>query len=404
LPMGVGFSSASLPQHFTAHYSDGSAAQMPIKWDAAQVAAVDANAAGTYTIKGSAAYDQYPWTFINNRADPDIKFYNGHYYFISTYDATGGSPPNSYQRSLRISRSATLDGISTATESVILPENATYSTLKWAPELHEINGALCILFAMSPTAINSSGWDRQHAHIMTLKANGDPLAAGDWNAPATIKRPGGTEMLQADKRGITIDMTYVEDAGNHYYIWSQRLVDGPGTADLYIAKFNPSAPSVLTSTPVCLTRAMYGWDRPGSSRVDEGAHALKRNGRIFVTFSGAFVDSTYCVGLLEAASGSDLTVASNWKRTGYPILTSQSVAGQYGPGHNAYTQDEFGRDVFVFHARSSANASAGEPRHTGMRTVHWAFDGTPVLHMTPDQQLLPQYRTVSMTVRVVSSD
>lgn len=389
-----------LPQTFKAYYSDGSEADMPIKWDSSVLSSVDTSTPGLYTITGEAAYDQYDFPFITNRADPCIKYYDGYYYFIATYDATGGSGANAYQRSLRIRRATTIEGLASATESIIL-STADSNSLKWAPELHVIDGKLSVLIAISST---SASWNRVHCSIMTLKDDGDPLVASDWNAPVTVKRTNGTQQIQTDGTGITLDMTYFEDGGNHYYMWSQRFVaSGQGTADLYIAKFDPSNPSVLTTDPVCILRPTYGWERPGSSRVEEGPYMLEHDGRKFVTFSSAMVDSTYCVGLLEAMPGTDLTDPDNWKVTGYPLLTSSSVANQYGPGHNAYTVDEYGRDVFVFHARSSATAGSSTSRHTGLRTVHWAFDGTPVLYMTADQQLKSEYRTFTMLINVSDS-
>lgn len=400
LDLGESFTADDLPKTFKAYYSDSSEVDMPIKWDANVLNSLNTNAAGVYTLTGTAAYDTYAFPFINDRADPCVKFYNGYYYFIATYD-TSGSGDNSYQQSIRIRRATTLSELATATEYTILPRSYAQSSLKWAPELHIINGTLSVLLAIGQGG--SASWNRQHAHIMTLKEGGDPLVAADWNTPVTIKRPGGTQQLQTNVNGITIDMTYLQDGENHYYIWNQRFVrSGTGTADIYIAKFDPANPSVLTSDPVCLLRPTYGWERPGDSRVSEGPFVLKHDGRLFLTYSGGAVDQTYVVAMLEGNPGTDLTDLANWKLTGYPLLTSNKVVGEYGPGHNAYTTDEFGRDVNVYHARTDTGTGA---RHAGLRTVHWAFDGTPVLYMTADRQLKSQYRQFKMIVKVfVDSD
>jgi GH43 family beta-xylosidase len=372
---------------------------MPIKWDTNVLNGVNTNVAGQYTISAPAAFDTYSFPFINDRADPVIKYYEGYYYFISTFD-TSGSGANSYQQSIRIRRATTIAGLSSATESTIIPYASSTPAYKWAPELHMINGRLSILLAIGQ---GSASWNRQHANIVTLKDGGNPLVADDWNAPVTIKRPNGVQ-LQTNQNGITLDMTYFEDAGNHYYMWSQRFIrSGTATADLYIAKFDPANPSVLTTEPKCLMRPTFGWERPADSRVQEGPFVLRHDGRMFLTYSGGAVDATYCVALMEADQGKDLMDFSNWKLTGYPILTSNCVPTESGPGHNAYTTDEYGRDLNVYHARVAPSGSGA--RHTGLRTVHWAFDGTPVLYMTAARQLKPEYRTFTLKINVsVDSD
>ena len=39
-------------------------------------------------------------------------------------------------------------------------------------------------------------------------------------------------------------------------------------------------------------------------------------------------------------------------------------------------------------------------RHARLKRVHWAFDGTPILKMTYDNELLDEYKTVSTTIQV----
>ena len=116
--------------------------------------------------------------------------------------------------------------------------------------------------------------------------------------------------------------------------------------------------------------------------------------KIFLTFSSALVDSTYVVGLLSADHNTDLTDPKNWVKKNYPILTSRSMPGEYGTGHNAYVQDEDGLIYNTYHARPGINA----PRSSGIRRVHFDAEGEPVLDMTEDLDLNERLANVTMKV------
>ena len=389
--VGADLKISDLPQSFKAYYSDTSEADMPVIWDANVLDEVSTDVPGTYTVKGKAAVDEYPFPFIRNMADPMIIKYEDSYLYIATWDGSG-SGINTYQQTLRVRRSDTLMGLLTATESIILDHTFRGGVLKWAPEFHIIDGTLSILFATGTV----NAWNRQQAHIMQLKDGGDPLVAADWTEPVFITRPDG-RWITLNESGLSIDMTVIEDSGTYYYVWSQRFVRGTGTADNYIARFDPKNPTQLLEMPILLSRPTFGWERPGDSRVQEGQFMIRNGDRLFMTYSGAAVNATYAVGVMEAKVGTDLTKLENWIWTGYPILTSRMVPGENGPGHNAYVKDEFGREVNVYHAFHPASGGA---RHTGLRTVHWGFDGMPVLNMTPERQLLPQLREFTLTIEV----
>ena len=92
--------------------------------------------------------------------------------------------------------------------------------------------------------------------------------------------------------------------------------------------------------------------------------------------------------------------------------------GEEGPGHNSFTVDQDGNVIFVYHARPTShndemcgwdgeNSSYNsEPlndpcRHARLKRVHWAEDGTPILKMTYDNELLEENQTVTLTVKLV---
>ena len=131
--------------------------------------------------------------------------------------------------------------------------------------------------------------------------------------------------------------------------------------------------------------------------MDEGPFALPREDRLYLTFSSAAVDTSYVVGLLSIEKGLDLLDAGNWKKKNYPILTSRSVAGEFGTGHNAYVTDEDGTVWNSYHARPGVDGV----RSSGIRRVHFNAAGEPVLDMTEELDVREAYSKVKtlLTVR-----
>lgn len=383
-----------LPQTLRAHYTDTSTGDIPIDWDMEKLNAIDWDKEGTYTVTGQAAVKDYPFPSIHDRADPAAIKFDGKYYFIATRD-------NGQQTVFNLRSADTLEDLANAAEVTLLStsDGTDYKGCFWAPELHVINGKLSILAAISA----NGKWDDVQCHIITLDAGKDPMVKTNWNTPQRILRTDGSDLVNKDgaKMGISLDMTYLEDDGNHYYLWSARYTNNyagtTGDAHIAIAKFDPSDPTRLITDPVIMSRPDFGWEN-ASTNVDEGPYALKHNGRIFLTISGSGTDSTYAVGLLEATPGTDLTDVANWEKTGYPILAQYHVPAQPGPGHNSFVKDEYGRDVLVFHSGTS-----GTGRDTGFRTVHYGFDGAPILYMTADRYLKAEYRTVKQIIKVSAS-
>ena len=375
---GTALTDEDLDASATLTYNDGSTAQRKIVWDADSLKKVDYSKAGSYEITGKIKQTSYP--VLNGRADPTVYQYNGKYYFIAT-----GETQNQSQVCIR-EADTPIELFTTAQDHELIPN---VRKPRWAPELHELNGKLYIYLAIG------DAWNKVQSSIMELKEGGDPKNKSDWKEPVTVKKKDGSILYD---NGITLDMTYFEIDGVSYYCWAQREISsrGNGTSDLWIATVDPKDPYKITSDPVCILRTQYGWDRI-STTVDEGPYAIERNGKIYMTFSGAATDNTYCVGLLTAEKGADLLKPESWKQTGYPILDSESVPGELGPGHSAFTIDEDGNDLFVYHMRPN-----GGTRSATARRVHWAADGTPVLDMTLDREVKPEFRTVKGTIEVKS--
>lgn len=363
-----------------ANYSDGTKKDIKVNWDTNSLKAINFNKEGTYQISGTAKLTRYP--VLNGRADPDIYFYNGKYYFIAT-----GETAN--QSQINIREADTPLGLFGAADHELIPN---VNKPRWAPELHEIDGKLYIFLAIG------DDWKQVQSSIMELKEGGNPINKNDWKEAVRVRKQDGSYLYED---GITLDMTYFEVNGVSYVCWAQREMTndrGFGTSDLYIATIDKQNPYQLTSDPTCILRPQYGWDRFDAT-VDEGPYVIQRDGTVYMTFSGSSVSNTYCVGLLTANAESNLLDAASWNETGYPILQAESVAGEGGPGHSAFTVDEDGNDLFVYHMKPG-----GGTRSASARRVHWAADGTPVLDMTIDRELKEEYRTVTGTIIVEEGD
>ena len=376
-----------------ARYSDGSAVEKPIDW---LLDDVDFSTPGEYDVEGCIHQDRYEFPMAWHKADPAIGKWNGKYYFISTNDLDGN-------HSLYIRQADSVPGLVTAQQHLIL-DTKTYphlGNLLWAPELHVIKDRLYIFHAGTPESFFC-----EQSHVMALKEGGNPIKASDWEMPRRVVKADGS-MLYGEE-GITLDMTVFWSAGKLYAAWSQRQFKPVDLgAWLYIAEVDPDQPWVLKSEPQVLTVPEYGWEH-NHTFVVEGPFALYRGGKIYLSYSGALVDSTYVVGMLSMDDGAYPLDPASWTKENYPLLTSRSVPGEYGPGHNAYVTDDDGLVWNTYHARpgkvpsvhnGDTNATFGD-RSSGIRRVHFNVEGYPVLDMTEEMDLDPKHKWVKTKVIV----
>ncbi len=357
-------------------YSDGTFCRKKIDWDLEKV---DLSQKGSYVIEGRIYRPHFPFPIAFNRADPCVTRWNGKYYFIATNDADDN-------HTLYIREADTLEGLAQARE-ILLLDSSTYEGiggLLWAPEFHEIEGRLYIFHAATP-----GPFYEEESHIMALREGGSPACREDWSAPRRIVKMDGSDLCEAGKT-ISLDMTCFSWEGEYYVIWSQRqFLPKDLGAWLYIAKLDAGQPWRLASEPVVLSKPDYGWAN-NHTFVEEGPYALPAEDMLYVTFSAAAVDTSYVVSYLAIECGRDLLRPENWRKNNYPILTSRSVEGEYGTGHNAYVADEEGTIWNTYHARPGTDGV----RSSGIRRVHFDIDGAPVLDMTEEMDLCDAYRQV----------
>lgn len=363
-----------------AKYSDGSECEKRVDWN---LEGIDFSKPGEYMVAGTIHQEHFPFPLFENRADPCVFKWEDKFYFIATTDEDGNH--TTYVR-----EADTISGLKDAKPVCIL-DSKKYDYiggLLWAPEFHEIGGRLYIFMAAT-----KGEFFCEESRILTLREGGSPINPDDWSAPVRIVRADGSELCEEGKV-ISLDMTCFEWDSELYVVWSQRqFLPVDQGAWLLMAKLNREKPWMLATDPVVLTKPEYSFEN-NHTFVVEGPFALMRDDMLYLTYSGAAVDATYVVSMMTIKKGMDLMEPENWRKNNYPILCARSTPGEYGTGHNAYVTDDDGTIYNTYHARPGISG----PRSTGIRRVHFGFDGEPILDMHEEEDLVPALSEVSMRV------
>ncbi len=302
--------------------------------------------------------------FIEQRADPYVyRHTDGKYYFTASVPA--------YDK-IVLRRADSLKELQTAEETVIWTkhESGEMSKHVWAPELHYLDGKWYVYFAAGE---RDNIW-KIRPFILEC-ADADPIT-GTWVEKGKMQR-SDDDIYSFE--AFSLDATVFEHRGQRYYIWAEKVSVGIQISNLYIARME--SPTKLATAQVLLTTPDYDWERR-DIWVNEGPAVLKKNGRIFVTFSASATGECYCMGLLSIGEDEDLLDPRAWKKERYPVLTSSKDASLYGPGHNSFTTLEDGTEVCVYHARPYSEI-VGDPlydpnRHAMLMKVEWDEKGYPV--------------------------
>ncbi|MCR4674103.1 MAG: family 43 glycosylhydrolase [Lachnospiraceae bacterium] len=302
-----------------------------------------------------------PW--IMQRADPFVTYYGGYYYFTASVPAYD---------SIVLRRSKTLVGLADAEEKVLWKkhESGPMSEHIWAPELHFLFGKYYIYFA------GGEKEDVWNIRPYVLECSGDDPYEDAWVEKGKMQCADDDEF---SFRAFSLDATVFEDSGNHYFVWAEKVGVGKQISNLYIARMESA--TKLATVQVLLTTPDYDWERVGFW-VNEGPSVIKKNNKIYLTFSASETGAAYCVGMLSTESGRDLLDPLSWKKERYPVLKTDASKELYGPGHNSFVKDEDGRDIMVYHCRTEEKIE-GNPlynpnRHAFLMPVAWDENDGPI--------------------------
>lgn len=433
-----------LPETVTAEYSDGSTKSLGIVWDQDDLKHVDTKKAGTYKVKGQVQQDAYAYPFITERADPHI-FYNkddGCYYSTGSYYEANMASNNVAQsyRKLDIRRAKTIEGLKTAEEHYIRESKVgdRWGGFFWAPEFHKINGTwYCLVGAhdfgtggiTSGTNWNTSNWCSRSILIPYI-GDGDSstsieediqaggmLEPSQWGEPITLDLPSNAN--------ASFDISYYEaENGQGYYII-------PRDAKLMIIKVKGGEGVIpqADGNAVTLKGLQWPWEfgiyegsvtasnpKGDDQGIVEGPYLFEYGDKVYISYSGATVDKYYCLGLMMADKGSDLMDPASWTQIPYPVLSSYDTyegniggGAHVGGGHNSVVLDEYGNLALIYHARPYPDPHEGMPgagglfdpcRHTVVKSINVAYDGTLVFNMTAEEELAAENKTVTATVTI----
>ena len=294
---------------------------------------------------------------VKQRADPWIhKADCGTYYFIATVPE--------YDR-IEIRKAKTINGliVSQPVEVWRKHESGPMTYNIWAPELHRINGVWYIYFAAGHSD------DRWRIRMYALSNKSDDPTQGQWVEEGQIK---------THRDAFALDATVFEHNNELYYVWAERTRPDINSG-LIISKMEN--PTTLVGPQVIITEPEFEWERH-TYNVNEGPAVIKRNGKIFITFSASATDHTYAMGLLWADENSDLLDTNSWNKLHEPVFYTNDAVNRFGPGHNSFTVAEDGKtDLMIYHARDYKDIdghSLGDPnRHTRVRVLHWDENGFP---------------------------
>lgn len=304
---------------------------------------------------------------IEQRADPYVyKHTDGYYYF------TASVPTYDY---IELRRSKTVEGLAIA-ETVSVwkrHESGPMSEHIWAPEIHFLDDKWYIYFAAGE---KENIWE---IRPYVLECTGSDPLTDTWIEKGMMQKAENDPYSFTD---FSLDATVFEHKGIRYFVWAQKVGGEKGISNLYIAEME--SPIKLKTVQVLLTTPDYDWERV-DFWVNEGPAVIKRNGKIFITFSASATGACYCMGLLEASEDADLLDPREWKKSRYPVFVTNPEKNIYGPGHNSFTVSEDGEDLMIYHARPYEKI-VGNPlydynRHAMVMKLKWNEDGTPLFSL-----------------------
>ena len=307
--------------------------------------------------------EMYNEVWIQKRADPYVyKHTDGTYYFTASLPDYDG---------IALRKADKLFDLKDASEKMIWKKHdkGIMSFHVWAPELHFIFGKWYIYFAAGDVD------DIWAIRPYVLECRGDDPFNDEW-----IEK-GMMQCSDEDPfsfRAFSLDATVLENHGEYYFIWAEKVGVGKQISNLYIAKMESA--TKLSTVQVLLTTPDYDWERVGFW-VNEGPAFIKHDGKIYMTYSASETGVAYCIGMLSADENDDLLDPKSWTKRRMPVLKTSEELKIYGPGHNSFTVNDEGEPVMIYHARTEAEI-VGNPlynpnRHAMVMKVKWNESGEP---------------------------
>ncbi|MBV8816401.1 MAG: glycoside hydrolase family 43 protein [Verrucomicrobia bacterium] len=329
------------------------AASVPM-WAASHSAA---QVTSTPLRSSAASGDSFTNPLLETGPDPWVVWWKGFYYYS-----------NSTGTNLTLRKTADITDLRHAEKKTVwTPEpGQQWSYELWAPELHHWGDKWYIYFAAD------AGDNASHRIYVVENDNDDPIE-GTWTFKGKVSDP-------SDKWAI--DPTMFELKGEHYLVWSGWEGDKDGEQDLFIAHM--SDPWTVDSPRTLISKPTYPWEKHGDLPgrhvdVNEGPEVLLHGDKIFIVFSasGCWTDF-YALGLIQAKAGATLLDPKSWTKFNHPFLSTDPMAGAFGPGHNGFFKSPDAKeDWIIYHANPEPGEGCGNFRSPRIQRFTWNADGTP---------------------------
>jgi GH43 family beta-xylosidase len=308
---------------------------------------------------------EYENPIIEQRADPWVyKHSDGYYYFTASvpeYDRI------EIRRAKTIQELGSVDGVTIWRKH----NSGEMSVHIWAPEIHYIKGKWYIYYAAG-----GLGGDIWGIRPYVLECSDENPLTGNWQEKGIMKKSAEDDFSFSN---FSLDATTFIHNEVRYFVWAQKTHELHNPSNLYIAEMEN--PWTIKGKTAMIATPEFNWEKRGFW-VNEGPAVLKRNNRIFISFSASATDSNYCMGLLSASDTADLLNPKSWSKSPEPVFKTSEENSQYGPGHNSFTvSEDNSKDVLIYHARNYRYI-VGDPlydpnRHTRAQVFDWNVDGTP---------------------------
>lgn len=245
----------------------------------------------------------------------------------------------------------------------------------WAPEIHRVGAHWVLTFTAR---------SRETGHlcigIATAPSIGGPYAV----QPAP---------LVSDTVAVLDSHLFQDGDGSIYLLWKRDSDAGRGVGGAIFARrmnaagteFAPGSPTIkLLEGSESAKDPAAAWERG----LVEAPWMVKRGGYYYLFYSGAFIDTSYALGVARSTS----PTGPFTRCPGNPILRSNAAWG--GPGHGAFLKDRAGVEWHLYHARHQARPDYG--RVQLLDRLYWTGDwpafgdgGTPSASPQPAPQVRP---------------
>jgi len=281
---------------------------------------------------------------LNPGPDPWMLYYEGYYYLTTTQG-----------NCIRMWKAPTLAALKTAPAVIVWKDdNPTRSHGIWAPEFHLINNRWYLYYtAMAATKVDST----HRMHVLE-SAGTDPLG------PYTYK--GRLFDTTNDQYAIDGSVFLHPGDGEWYFLWAAH----PGHV-ITIARM--SNPWTLATKGVVIPASGFGCEE-----VREGPVVLKRNGKLFLTYSACDTGKPdYKIGMLIADETADVMDPNSWKQHPVPVFERNDAAGVFGPGHHGFFQSPDGTENWIVYHGKTTSQYTYNGRSTRAQKFTWNPDGTP---------------------------